>query len=264
MAFVQSIAVIAIVVLPACKREQVADDEPRVIASASVPQPAPAAPPSLRLLPVTRADLLGAVAAAADATAAGKALPEANRQLASRTFELHLPFGCNAGLDSSFDAGRAVLRVTARPERWGKDSPVGKAAGAQPVDAIEGFWIDRPWTTADTCPPEAASAPSKPSEPVVAPQTVAIAQFFAPEASRTAQRKDRPYTYTGKVKPGDDVPEAIRLRLSGRITGFSDGQPVHCVQANPTERPTCVVAVELTGVAFEAGTSAEVLADWNY
>ena len=264
-------ALIAIALLSGCQRNAPADDTPQDAPSASVSEAPAVVPPSLALLPASRGDLLTAVAAAADATASGRPLPQANLRLTSRSFELRLPFGCDAGIDGrwgqvTLDTERAVLRVRVSPERWNKDSPIAATAGSQPVDAIEGFWIERPWTTSETCPSQVAPAAAQLSEPATVPrqQTVAIAQFFAPDASRTSQRKDRPYTYTGKVKPEDQVSGPMHLRLTGRIAGFGDGQPVHCVQSGPAERPTCVLAVELTGVAFEAGTSGEVLAEWNY
>src|SRR3546814_5115234 len=87
-------------------------------------------------------------------------------------------------------------------------------------DAVEGFWIRRPWTSSERCAPALQPAPETadagaesdvdeapevagPPPPVpVESQTVGIAQFFAPEGRRTLRRGTRPYSATVKARPG--------------------------------------------------------------
>src|SRR3546814_14245076 len=77
-------------------------------------------------------------------------------------------------------------------------------------DAVEGFWIRRPWTSSERCAPALQPAPETadagaesdvdkapevagPPPPVpVESQTVGIAQFSAPDGRRTLRRGRRP------------------------------------------------------------------------
>lgn len=53
-------------------------------------------------------------------------------------------------------------------------------AAASGVEAIEGFWVTRPWSSSATCPPASGHAAAIGTEPVTLPgQTLAMAQFFA-------------------------------------------------------------------------------------
>lgn len=247
------------------------DETPTAIPTIRPPAPAP----TLTIGPATRAEILAAVSSAADATAAGLPLPEANLTLTDRTFELHLPFGCVPEAGGTWgqvrrDPSTSVLRISVTPERFGQNQHITATAAGKPFDAVEGFWIERPWTTAETCPRPAPSATVEPAESTpapqpAAPQTLAIAQFFKPDAPRTSQRGNRPYTYVGKPDAKDPARNGeMRLRLTGRISGFADGHPVHCHTSEPAAPPICVVAVEFTGVGIEAAQSGRILTEWNY
>lgn len=268
-------AVAAVALVSGCDVKTPASPEQDPTASAipTIQPPAPA--PTLSLQPATRADILAAVASAADATAAGLPLPQANLTLADRTFELHLPFGCGPSTGSTWgqvrrDSATSVLRINVTPERFGQDTRIAATATDETFDAIEGFWIERPWTTAEACPrpapTAAAEAPGSAAKPQPATsQSVAIAQFFKPDAPRTSQRRNRPYTYVGKPEPAESAPVGpMQLKLTGRITGFADGQPVHCHAGDPAAAPLCVVAVEFTGVGIEAAQSGDILTEWKY
>ena len=271
--------------LSACQIKKSDDTSPqgRNASSAAI-EPSQIRPP-LTLAPLGRAAILRAVSAATDAAASGQPYPAANRELMDRTFELHLPFACDGTAtgtwgDVEVDPIREVLRINVKPERWDAGSPVGMAAPDQIFDAIEGFWIERPWTMSDSCPKPIASATTNSAtiasssasmpaadEPKSIPensQTVALAQFFAPETSRTLQRKNRPYTFTGKSLAGQSVSSgAYRLKLTGRIVGFIDGQPIHCTVADVSRAPLCVVAVEFIEVSIENGDADNILATWK-
>lgn len=237
------------------------------------------APNPVHIAPVGRAELLAAVAAAADEVAGGNPLPQANVQLVDRTFELRLPFGCDAKMPSDWgewtiDPVTRVLRISVRPEVWGDDPVINALANGADFDGAEGFWIARPWTRSEACPGSVPSgvAPGSParSDGVAAAadgppmRTLAIVQYFSPDAPRTLRRGSRPYSYIGKV-PGNATVGAkgFRLKLSGRITAFADGQPVHCVLAAPSRPPICAAAVEFTEVALEDAETGESLADWH-
>src|SRR3546814_1072721 len=90
--------------------------------------PVPAIP--VPLAPLDRAQLLQAATAAADAVAAGLALPEQNGALVGRTFVIRLPFGCGGpdGEDSgewaywSRNPKSGALKLVAKPHIWDERS----------------------------------------------------------------------------------------------------------------------------------------------
>lgn len=232
--------------------------------------------PPIAVSPADRAEILAAVAAAADATAAGQKSPQANLALTDRMFVLRLPFGCRGlpepdGAKVRFDARSGVLRIAITPQQWKSDSRIGGLAQGKPFEAIEGFWIERPWTASEVCP-KVAMAPlpsvgeqSPASAAPAVPPTTAIAQFMEPGSPRTSQRRNRPYSYTGKPTLSEaDLQTGFALKLAGRIAGFADGQPVHCDGTEPSHPPICAISVELTSVAIEIAPSGDVLSEWKF
>jgi hypothetical protein len=270
----QSSVLALAVVLSACKDEKSGNEpaeRPMVATSDAVTSNAS---PVLALEPARRGDILAAVSAAADAIASGRPLPQSNLALTDRNFDVRLPFGC-ADLPApgsgqwSIDTESNILRATFKPEHWTNDPRFQSLVDGPLPDAVEGFWIDRPWTTVEECPaqPEGPKAMgTAPAEmPLIAPQSVAIAQFFDASSSRITQRRNRPYTYTGQVPPSVRAPGAsMQLHLSGRVSGFADGQPIHCLAQNPWIPPLCVLAVELDSAAFKLSGSDESLVEWKY
>ncbi|WP_337848244.1 hypothetical protein [Sphingomonas sp.] len=228
---------------------------------------------------VGRSDLLAAAAASADEVAAGNSLPKSNLQLTNRSFELRLPFACDGGIlgkwgEWSFDQKTRVLRVTFRPQNWGDDPIFNRIAAGAAYDAAEGFWIERPWTRAEQCPtpepsPASTTIPESRTNPAPvatesAENSLALVQYFSPDASRTLRRGNRPYTYTAKLAAaGQTPPRALRVKLVGRISGFADGQPIHCVVEAPSKPPTCGIAVDFTRVSLEDAVTGEDLAGWG-
>jgi hypothetical protein len=229
---------------------------------------------------VGRSDLLAAAAAAADEVAAGNSLPKSNLQLTNRSFELRLPFACDGGMlgnwgEWRFDPKTRVLRVTFRPQNWGDDAVFNRMAGGAPYDAAEGFWIERPWTRAEQCPPVPEPSPVSKTDPGnrIAPTPVtsgsvdgslALVQYFSPDAPRTLRRGNRPYTYTAKIAAeGQAPPLGLRIKLVGRIAGFTDGQPIHCVLNTSSKPPICGIAVEFTQVILEDAATGESLTEWG-
>lgn len=224
------------------------------------------------LLPLERPQLLAAAAAAADAVAGGQPLPVQNTSLVGRTFVIRLPFGCNgplAELESewagwNYNPKTRALKLRAQPELWSNEPWVRAIAGDTPFEAVEGFWVRRPWTNAQSCPAAIDEEPADTEGDAAERQTVGIAQFFAPGAPRTMRRGSRPYAVT--LKAGEDIPDAPReyqLLLSGRVTGFADGQPVHCWNEADSLRPVCLIAAEFSRVAFEDVAGGKTLSEWH-
>jgi hypothetical protein len=237
--------------------------------STPAPEPAPK-PPAVPVLPVPppalgRAELLRAVAEAADASAAGREYPQGARQLEGRRFALRLPFGCGGPSASAeprlgyeLDARRGTLRLAARPEVWTDAGWARALVGGGDVESIEGFWLSRPWTSSEACPPLPAVAAAPPT-----PETVGLAQTFAEGGSRLLRRGDRPYEATVKLEEGQPpAAGGFRLALEGRIVAGADGRTVACLSGHPDQRPVCLVRVELDRVAFEDPAGA-TLAEWK-
>lgn len=224
----------------------------------AIPVPLPA---------LSRPAILAATAQAADATASGKALPKANLALVGRSFVVRLPFGCKGQMEQEtqdwagwrFDPKTMALRLTARLTRFEGDEWVKAIAGDMAFDGVEGVWIRRPWTSAESCPKQNADSASSQDE-----QTVALAQFFSPTSSRTLRRGDRPYASTQKLD-GDQVPSAdgYILELRGRMAAFADGQPIHCQQEAPSVRPRCMISVQFENVSFMSPGNDEPIVEWH-
>ena len=250
------------------------------VAETTAAEPGAPAPAALR--PAGRAEILAAVAAAADATGAGLALPEDNRDLANRSFELRLPFACNGQTRGdwwqwSFDPQGSRLQASASLSEFGDEEWV-RALGPQDYDSAAGIWIERPWIRSEGCPasafdsPGVAASASPDADPdatgssnAPAPQTVALVQFFRPDAPRTLQRRMRPFAYTGKWPEGSEPGrEGMRLVIRGRIGGFPDGQPVKCLVREASRPPVCAVAVEIADVSLEEPTLRKALAVWHF
>ena len=218
----------------ACQQEPATDtnaaDEP-VLNLPSVPKPQP---------PIDRSSLLAAVTEAASATAAGTELPESIRSLDGRQFEIRIRFGCRGPaadlaerwLGWSFDPEARRIRVRAMPT-ISSDEPLVERIGDERIEAVEGFWIPRPWLLVPVCPaaaavrratpeeqeqaaegqeqesqpaatnrtqeePQSAEAADEPAvdrvgEPLPAAPRIGIAQFFTREDPRSRRRNMRPY-----------------------------------------------------------------------
>ena len=258
-----------------CRNEVSSEQEaePETVITEPVPEEtAPAESSEVPAITVlNRTDILAAFARAIDATAAGQSLPDLNRQLVSRTFTLKLPFGCTGQASKehpawagwTFEPKRQALKVFAAPERWTDADWAKSIAGDLVHEAIEGFWIERAWTSSEDCP--VGKAVTKADDNASKDrQTIGIAQFFAPDSPRTFQRGSRAYSHTIRVpKLTQTEGRTFRLTLSGRVTGFRDGQPIHCVQGSPDRRPVCLIAVELARVAFEDPRDGSILAEWH-
>ena len=239
-------------------------------AAAPAPKPVPE-PAAIGIL--GRADLIALAAAAADAAAAGREPGPEIAQADGRRFELRLPFGCTgpAGDDSAaplrwrFDPKAQALRINVDPVAWTAQDwwPAGEAGG---VEGIEGFWIARPWTSSEACPPGGDRPAAAGTEPVTLPgQTLALGQIFLAEGGRGARRDGKPYEAVIRVAEGDlKASQGFRVRITGRVARSGSFGPVRCRQpAGPEQRPICLVGVAIDEVAVENSASGETLATWS-
>ena len=267
---------LAMPLLVQCEREppEPAPKAPEVIPPVEIATQPLGPPPAL-----TRAELINGLAQAASVHAAGTTV-QGSDPMVGRTFSLSLPFGCTgpalAGEQSAeglaqwrWGPDQETIRLSLTPADW-TASPLLQGAvvaeDAEPQrgqwEAVEGFWVSRPWLAGDGCP--SAGLSSSISAPA-SPQTTGIASVFPQGGSRLGRRDGRAFEFT--IRPQGDVPLAApptgyRLRLEGRVVAFPDGRAAHCVAYSPDQRPTCVTAVQLDRVAFEDAAGV-VLSEWR-
>lgn len=220
---------------------------------------------------LTRADILALASRAADAVASGNALPPDISGLAGRRFELSIPFGCegpspkesSAPLRWHHDAERQALRVHVSPTAWttadwGLTDPAA-------MDRIgEGFWITRPWSSAETCPEDQIAGPE--ALPGVMPeQTLAVAQFNPGKGEGDGRRIPRSFDTVKRMASGQmDTARGFRMRLTGRVEKLPGEGPVRCIQpAGAEQRPVCIVAASFHELRIESAGAAGVLATWS-
>ena len=240
--------------------------------------PVPEAPAASIL---ARSDMIAIANAAADATSSGARLPEMASAAEGLRFEVDLPFGCDGPVSEDsreafqwrYDAKSSSLRVSVTPavfdaSEW-LEEPSSSVANATPSanrkEAIEGFWIARPWSSRETC--ESGSLPVAPLgiDAVTLPgQTLGLAEVFSDDGARSARRGGKPYESVRQITETDlKIDQGLRVRLSGRIARFSDGSTVRCRQpAGKDQRPVCLVAVSFDDVAIENPSTKETIATW--
>lgn len=240
-------------------RESVPEAKPPPPSEVTVP--APKRQPTVLPDPLlSRSDIIGLAAAAADQFGGGPAPREA---FAGRRFLLRIPFGCGgpAGEDVTtgwrYDEASGTLRIKVAPNDW-TEQLRGDGEGEQEIDAVEGFWVPRPWTSNEGCPSAVQAAADR------GQSTVGVAQFFGVESNRSGQRRGRPFEFVAKVAP-EEVPRAgLQLVIEGRVAQVPGGEAsVICDSPVPAARPTCIVAAEFDRVAVRDPASGKELANWD-
>jgi hypothetical protein len=237
--------------------------------------------------PMGRGGLLRAVAEVASEAALGREAAELQDRLDGTRFEVRIRFGCASAAQPSnsgdapfsvrFDTKLRALRVRAKPDITLDDPDIAALAGEE-IEAVEGFWMYRPWLLADGCPEalsrsaasSSASAPSSRGE-AAAPTAgwghsprVGLASFFTSEDSRAGRRNERAYEAT-KVLAEDERPsvQGYNLVLSGRLRKLPAGQVIRCRLVSPSLPPECVVSAAFDRVRIEMPGTNALLAEWS-
>lgn len=245
------------------------------------PAPSPPAPipviaaPAMPSRPplLDRVTLLQAMDAASSAYAAGEAFDA--KDLVGRRFTVRQAFGCEGASPPhaddapgdgvgrwSWDDDRKTIRIALAPGDW-LGSPL-ITGGSQSWEAVEGFWLDRPWLRQADCPGVApdplASGPGGGSA-----QVAGIAAVFEAQGSRLGRRNGREYAHVSRGEggaPATAPANGYRLILEGRLAAFDDGSPIRCRAAGPRQRPVCVAAAAVDRVAFEDAQGV-LLSEWR-
>jgi hypothetical protein len=236
--------------------------------------------------PFNRSRLLLTVARAASAHSAGLDDSAVQRMLDGKQFEVRLRFGCD-GQGPKEDHGWSVdpdgrtLRLRVVPT-LSLDDDVSRTVASEGVEAVEGFWLKRPWVLQAACPVRTVAAgtesrqdededeekddrpselPAKPS-PVV--QRIGIAQFFVAEDSRTRQRTGRPFEAVRQLEEGERVGEqGFDLVLAGRFRARNDGRVILCTGSGRDRPPDCIVSAAVDRVRIENPEDKRVMAEWS-
>lgn len=236
-----------------------------------VPTPAGSAASPPRL---SRADLIASANEAASAYAAGKQ-PAAPDPLVGRTYSIAIAFGCSGPTPSPEwdapglarwswgDQGKTILLSTT-PANWTESAVTAGRSAAPDWEAVEGFWIPRPWMASEECP-TVLGDPLQTTNIAAAPETVGLAAIFEADSSRVGRRMGRAYAFT--IRPDGDAPlkpaaGGYRLILEGRIASYPDGRAIRCAAAGPDQRPVCVIATKLDRVAYES-VDGQMLSEWR-
>lgn len=242
--------------------------------------------PKPRLL--DRAGMLEAVRLAASAAAIGTDDREAQRSLDGRQFEVRIRFGCAGGpaaakeepLGWTFDEKARTLRIHATPTISPDQEEVASIA-PEGTEAVEGFWLARPWMVTAGCPAplpqpatedgpaadkDAKSVPAKPATAQAAEPAgrIGIAEFFTDTDARTGRRDRRPFRSTQVLDEGRKPGAAgFNLVLSGRLRALPGGKVINCVPDNPDRAPNCVVSADFDRVWIEWPDDGTIVAQWG-
>ncbi len=265
-------AVGAIIAFAVFSREGEAPPAPAPTPPPPVQAP-PAATPPLPPPPLSREELIVAANEAASAYADRSSdKTQAKDALIGRRFSLKIPFGCEGAQVSpsgaqafaDYDATKKTLRLVARPAAWKTLPLVQSLTDVDQIESVEGFWIPRPWSASQACPPRRDDAiPATPTAPTA--PTLGLARLFMNGGPRALQRGERPYEYVQKIAD-DDVAALSRtfnLVLQGRLVGFDRSTALRCWSESTAHRPICLYAVEFDRIAFEDGADGKVLAEWR-
>ena len=285
-------ASIAALLVASCERGAQDDGAARVTENAVTFPRLPVAEP-----PLDRAAILLAVGQAASSSGLGLNDAAQQRRLDGKRFEFRIRFGCEGSAELqpgqrfsvAFDAAERTLRLRATPDLTIKDPRVAPFAD-ETVEAVEGFWVRRPWLLAAKCPRVAGTAPqpveavttetnvtgvaaeeAKATEPRFGPLSpaspapkVGIAQFFTKTDARTGRRDSRAYETT-QVLDEDDKPsdEGYNLVLSGRFRRLPGGRVIACRLTNPDVPPDCILSVLFDRVWIERPETKAIVAEWS-
>ncbi len=261
----------ASLLLVQCDRKALEPVEAEPVIADAEPVPTITAPTDMN-----RAELLTAMGRAASAYAVG-GRPQGSEALVGRPFALRVPFGCNGPQPTGAEAAgdglarwfwgpeNQTIQLSLTPGDWLNTALISGIADGSEWEAVEGFWIPRPWLTAGDCSTVRAD-PLQSGASAPSPQTVGLAAVFSADDSRVGRRNGRAYAFT--IRPTGDAPlvapvGGYRVVLEGRLTGFPDGQAIRCRASSPDQRPVCIAAIRLDRVAFTTADSSVLLSEWR-
>jgi hypothetical protein len=234
--------------------------------------PVVATPPVLVVSPVlTRNDLLETARRVAAQFAADGRMTAATASLVKRRFSVRIAFGCDPaqaapGVLQTIvqpNEERDSITLTARPALWADLPLVQSLSNRSDIEVVEGFWLPRPWSASENCPPaQEAQAPAVATPPSA--QTVGLARFFGLGESRAQRHAERPYQFTFR-RPASPATQAASyyLQLEGELSAFADGNALNCWAESSMHRPVCLYSAVFSRIAFINAQDGSTLAQWD-
>jgi hypothetical protein len=293
MRYIRSAALlVASLAASACGGGQNQENTATNAANAAQQQVVPKLPVPAPEQPLAREQLLLAAEHAASDFAAGTDDAQRQKDLTDKKFEFRIRFGCEGPSDHSegpFDWSvnkrTGALKVRATPTLSTNDASV-KALAGEAFEAVEGFWVRRPWLLSASCPktapptdqaqatadtkatqhkkPASAAKDDKPAAASAPPAPLlGIAQFFTATDPRTLRRSGRAYEATKALDTGDVPSGGFDLVVTGRLVALPDGRVIACTHPAAGERPSCVISVQFGKVSIERADTHEQLAQWG-
>jgi len=239
-----------------------------VISTPPTPIPAPpATATAITPLPtLERAGLLSLVSSALDDADASLPRSAAVHSTTGRRFDLVVPFGCEGQIEGErttpfgwhYDEAKMILRVWINPMRWGRAA--WALAESEEPSTFEGFWINRPWSTATSCPSASKGAAAPTAEPDQLQGEVAIARLITGDADESSRRLE----IVKRMEPGDfDPAQGFALRITGRLQSDQPGGPVRCLErGSRQQRPQCLIFGDFSELRVENPKTGEELGVW--
>ena len=190
---------------------------------------------------------------------------------------MRVRFGCpdvepkgDAAYQATYNPVERRLTLRAAPDVSSDDPSLVGIADDQ-VEALEGFWVRRPWLLIAACPvpPTAAGDDEPPAEPDANASEqlgsrIAIAQFFTAADPRTRRRDERPYQYTTRLAEGEQPSTAgYDMVVSGRLRRLPNGRVITCSGSAVDVSPTCIVSVIVDHVSMNRADTGAILAEWG-
>lgn len=284
MRFVSAAILLLAGVAAGCRADPVANDSAENVQNAAGEKnlaDAPALPTVSQ--PLSRRELLLAAAEAASDFAAGVNDTKRQRELSGQPFSLAIRF-CEGDRNealfrSSFDQESRVVRLQVRPD-INASSPLIQQLRAPGIEAVEGFWIRKPWLLEPACPTMAPAAPATElpdaeagkeastetmqeqaeERPPWVPR-VGIAEFHDRSSDRSIRRGDRPYEVTKRLPEGARV-GPVDMLIKGRLRALTTGKVIVCTGGSATMPPTCVISARVDAVSLRQ-TGGDVLGEWR-
>ena len=167
-----------------------------------------------------------------------------------------------------------------------KSAPSSITARPNKIEAVDGFWIPRPWIFTDTCPVEpnpniqmasdkvgsaladnnAAKTTTEidPIDDNALSPTIGIAHFYTARDPRVGRRNGQAYRITKRVTEKERPnPQSLRLVLRGRLGMLPGGKVIQCSTPKDTSRPRCVISASFDRVSFENANGSIIYAEWG-
>lgn len=182
-------------------------------------------------------------------------------------------------------APEAVTPEVTREAAKGADAKAATTPAVQQpskIEAVDGFWIPRPWIFTDTCPVDTAASDdaaletaegensgsaaeqNPPAEADIAAPTVAIAHFYTARDPRVGRRNGQPYRITKRVTEEErPSPQSLRLVLRGRLGMVPGGKVIQCSTPKDGRQPRCVISASFDRVSFENAGGSVIYAEWG-